>query len=129
VLDDVDGDVRREVVDAVDRLAEADRERLGRGDPDEEAPASPDRRHRDGVEVAQLDSCLTAGALDRRHHGLEVGSARDLGDDAAEAACSSTLLATVSTRRVCPRTMPTPVSSQDVSMPRTRGSSLMRLPS
>src|SRR3954467_3592756 len=38
-------------------------------------------------------------------------------------ACSSTLLATASARRVCPRTMPTPVSSQEVSMPRTRGSS------
>ena len=44
-------------------------------------------------------------------------------------ACSSTLLATVSTSSVWPRTMPTPVSSHDVSMPRTSGSSLMRLPS
>src|SRR6478672_1493831 len=38
-------------------------------------------------------------------------------------ACSSTLLAIASTRRVSPRTMPTPVSSHDVSMPSTRGSS------
>ena len=37
-------------------------------------------------------------------------------------ACSSTLLATASASRVWPRTMPTPVSSHDVSMPRTRGS-------
>src|SRR5690349_561139 len=37
-------------------------------------------------------------------------------------ACSSTLLATASASRVRPRTMPTPVSSQEVSMPRTRGS-------
>src|SRR5688572_5750671 len=41
-------------------------------------------------------------------------------------ACSSTLLATVSASRVWPRTMPTPVSSHEVSMPRTRGSSVMR---
>ena len=32
VLDDVDGDVRGEVVDAVERLAEGDGQRLGRGD-------------------------------------------------------------------------------------------------
>src|SRR5829696_2749360 len=41
-------------------------------------------------------------------------------------ACSSTLLATESASRVWPRTMPTPVSSHEVSMPRTRGSSVMR---
>src|SRR6478735_1259861 len=40
-------------------------------------------------------------------------------------AWSSTLLATVSARRVWPRTMPTPVSSQEVSIPRTSGSSVM----
>src|SRR5689334_21626152 len=40
-------------------------------------------------------------------------------------ACSSTLDATASASRVCPRTIPTPVSSQDVSMPSTRGSSLI----
>src|SRR4051812_8438288 len=40
-------------------------------------------------------------------------------------ACSSTLEATASASRVCPRTMPTPVSSQEVSIPRTNGSSGM----
>ena len=40
-------------------------------------------------------------------------------------ACSSTLLATASASRVWPRTMPTPVSSHEVSMPSTRGPSLM----
>src|SRR5690606_39898684 len=40
-------------------------------------------------------------------------------------ACSSTLEATASARSVVPRTMPTPVSSQEVSMPRTSGSSRM----
>src|SRR5689334_12836913 len=38
-------------------------------------------------------------------------------------ACSSTELATASASRRAPRTIPIPVSSQDVSMPRTRGSS------
>ena len=37
-------------------------------------------------------------------------------------ACSSTLLATASASRVWPRTIPTPVSSQEVSIPRIRGS-------
>ena len=37
-------------------------------------------------------------------------------------ACSSTLEATASASRVWPRTMPTPVSSQEVSMPSTSGS-------
>src|SRR5690349_2272947 len=38
-------------------------------------------------------------------------------------ACSSTLDASASASSVWPRTMPTPVSSQEVSIPRTRGSS------
>src|SRR5690349_11537926 len=38
-------------------------------------------------------------------------------------ACWSTLDASASASRVWPRTMPTPVSSQEVSIPRTRGSS------
>ena len=40
-------------------------------------------------------------------------------------ACSSTELATASASRVVPRTRPTPVSSQDVSMPRTSGASVL----
>ena len=38
-------------------------------------------------------------------------------------ACSSTLLATASASSVVPRTMPTPVSSHEVSMPSTSGPS------
>src|SRR4029453_763621 len=38
-------------------------------------------------------------------------------------ACWSTLEASASASRVWPRTMPTPVSSQEVSIPRTKGSS------
>src|SRR3954452_8608164 len=37
-------------------------------------------------------------------------------------ACSSTLDAIASASSVCPRTIPTPVSSHDVSIPRIRGS-------
>src|SRR5450432_1923920 len=39
-------------------------------------------------------------------------------------ACSSTLLAIAFASNVVPRTMPTPVSSHDVSMPSTNGSSV-----
>ena len=41
VLELVDGDVRGEVVDAVERLAEPDGERLGRGDPDQQRAGQP----------------------------------------------------------------------------------------
>src|SRR5690606_24902439 len=44
-------------------------------------------------------------------------------------ACSSMLDATVLASSVWPRTRPMPVSSQDVSMPRTRGASAIQLPS
>ena len=42
-------------------------------------------------------------------------------------ACVSTLEATASARSVVPRTMPTPVSSQEVSIPSTSGSSAISL--
>src|SRR5687767_9325765 len=42
-------------------------------------------------------------------------------------ACSSTLEATASASRVVPRTTPTPVSSQEVSIPSTSGSSAIDL--
>ena len=44
-------------------------------------------------------------------------------------ACSSTLEATESASRSCPRTSPIPVSSQDVSMPSTSGDAITRAPS
>ncbi len=86
VLDDVDGDVRGQVVDAVDRGAERHGERLGRSDPDEQGSGqSRPGRHGDRVEVAEPDARVAAGPLDRRHHGLEVRPARDLGHDPSEA--------------------------------------------
>ena len=79
VLELVDRDVRGEVVDAVDRLAEPDRERLGGGDADHQragqARAAGDR---DRVDVVQPDAGGLAGPLDRRHHRLEVRAAGDL---------------------------------------------------
>ena len=86
VLDDVDGHVGGEVVDAVEGLGQRDRERLGRGHPDHERPGEPRAgRHRDRVEVVEAHAGVVAGPLDRGNHGLEVGPAGDLGDDAAEA--------------------------------------------
>ena len=86
MLELVDGDVGGEVVDAVDRLAEADRQRLGRGDADEQrAGQAGAAGHGDRVDVVQPDAGGLAGPLDGRHHRLEVGPAGDLGHDAAEA--------------------------------------------
>ena len=85
VLELVDGDVRGEVVDAVERLAEPDREGLGRRDADQQrAGEAGSAGDRDRVDVVQLDAGGLAGPLDRRHHRLEVRPAGDLGHDAAE---------------------------------------------
>ena len=85
VLELVDRHVRGEVVDAVQRLAQPDRERLGRRDTDEQragqARAAGDR---DGVDVVQPQAGGLAGLLDGRDHRLEVGTARHLRYDAAE---------------------------------------------
>ena len=86
VLELVDGDVGGEVVDAVDRLAEPDRQRLGRGDADQQrAGQAGAAGHRDRVDVVQPDAGGLAGPLDGRHHRLEVRPAGHLGHDAAEA--------------------------------------------
>ena len=86
VLELVDRDVGGQVVDAVDRLAEPDRERLGRGDADQQRTGQARTAgHRDRVDVVRADAGGLAGPLDRRHHRLEVGPAGDLGHDAAEA--------------------------------------------
>ncbi len=85
VLELVDGDVGRQVVDAEDRLAQPERERLGRGHADEEgAGQAGPAGHRDRVDVVRPDPGGLAGPLDGRHHRLEVGSAGHLGYDASE---------------------------------------------
>ena len=86
VLQGVDGHVRREVVDAVERLPERHGERLGRGHAHQQRTGQArSGRHGDGVEVGQTHPGLAAGALDGGDHGLEVGPGRDLGHHAAEA--------------------------------------------
>ena len=102
VLDDVDGDVGGEVVDAVQRLAEGDGERLGRGDADQQRAGQPRAgRHRDRVEVAR------AGRPASRQARSIVGTIASRcarlatsGTTPPNRACSSTLLATASTSSV-----------------------------
>ena len=54
VLQLVDGDVRGQVVDPVQRLAQRQRVRLGRGDADQQRAGEPrPRGHRDGVDVVE----------------------------------------------------------------------------
>ena len=127
VLELVDGDVRGEVVHAVERLAEPDRQRLGGGDPDQQragetrARWSPrSRRRRAARRPASSQARSIVGTIASR-------CARDAtsGTTPPNRACSSTLEATASASRVWPRTMPTPVSSHEVSMPSTRGWSVM----
>ena len=85
VLELVDRDVRGEVVDAVQRLAQPEGQRLGGGHPDQQrAGQARAAGHRDRVDVVQPDPGGLAGPLDGRHHRLEVGPAGDLGYDAAE---------------------------------------------
>ena len=67
VLELVDRDVGGEVVDAVQRLAEAQGQRLGAGDPDQQrAGQAGPAGDRDGVDVAQRDAGGLAGPLDGR---------------------------------------------------------------
>ena len=85
VLQLVDGDVRDEVVDAVERLVVGERERLGRRDAHQQrtGEAGP-AGDRDRVDVLHAHAGLGVGLLQRRHHRLEVGPAGDLRHDAAE---------------------------------------------
>ena len=131
VLELVDGDVGGQVVDAVDRLAEPERQRLGRGHADEQCAGQAGAAgHRDRVDVVQADAGGLAGALEGRDHRLEVGPAGDLGHDTAEpGVLLDAARHRVGEQRVARGRCPTPVSSQEVSMPRTRGSSVTTGPS
>ena len=102
VLDDVDGDVRGEVVHAVQRHAEGERERLGRGDADEQRAGQPrPGGHRDRVEVARAGRpprgrpARSSGTIASRCARLATS-----GTTPPKRACSSTLLATASTSSV-----------------------------
>ena len=86
VLQLVDRHVSGEVVDAVDRYAERERERL-RGGHAHEQCAGETRACGDGdrVDVGEPHAGGLARALQSRDHRVEVGAARDLGHHAAEA--------------------------------------------
>ena len=123
VLELVDGDVRGEVVHAVQRLAEAERQRLGRGDPDEQG-AGQARSAGDGdrVDVVQPYAGGLARALDASAPSPRGAPARrPPGRRRRSGRARRRELATASASSVVPRTMPTPVSSHEVSMPSTSG--------
>jgi hypothetical protein len=86
VLQLVDGDVRRQVVDPIERLAQRQRVRLCRGHADQQrtGQAGPGGH---GHRVDVVDRCTGIGQrpVHRRDHRLQMRTGGDLGDDAAEA--------------------------------------------
>ena len=82
----IGGDVPDEVVDGVQRLVEADGERLGGADADHERSGQT-RPARDGhgIHVGEGDAGLGDGCVDRRLQSFEVRPGGDLGHDPAEA--------------------------------------------
>ena len=75
VLELVDGDVGGEVVHAVQRLVEPDRQRLRRGDADQQRTGEPGPAVTARASTSvERDPGGRAGALDGRHHRLEVGA-------------------------------------------------------
>ncbi len=85
VLELVHGDVRGQVIDAVQRLVQRHRVGLRRGDPDQQrAGQAGPGRHGDRVHRGQLLARGREGALHRRDHRLQVGAARHLGHHPAE---------------------------------------------
>jgi hypothetical protein len=79
VFELVDADVRGEVVDAVQRLAQREGVRLGRRDAHQQRARQPrPGRHGDAVEVAGRDPGVLQGALDGGDHRLQVRAAGDL---------------------------------------------------
>ena len=75
-----------QMVDGDQRQALRPRERLRRGDADEQRADQPGpRRDGDRVDVGELDPGVAERLLDHRRDELEVAARRDLGHDAAEA--------------------------------------------
>ena len=85
VLQLVDGDVRGQVIDPVQRLAEPERVGLGRGHPDQQGAGQPGSG-RDGhrVDLAGRDPGGGQRAVEGGEHRLQVGPAGHLGHHAAE---------------------------------------------
>ena len=86
MLERVDGDVRGEMVDPVERHVPGGRVGLGRRDPDEQRPrqARP-RGDGHGVDVARADPGRRQRPVHGRDHRLQVRPGGHLGDHAAEA--------------------------------------------
>jgi hypothetical protein len=123
VLEDVDGDVRGEMVDAVQRSVQRERVGLGGGNPGQERAGQPrPRGDRDGIDVGVRPRRPAPGG---RWGAIASKWARlaTSGTTPPNRTCCSTLFATASASKVAPRTIPTPVSSHEVSMPSTSGSS------
>ena len=85
VLQLVDGDVGGQVVDPVQRLAQREGKRLGRGHPDEQGPGQPrPRGDSHGVDLFRPYSRGRDGPVEGRDHRLQVRPAGHLGHHAAE---------------------------------------------
>jgi hypothetical protein len=130
VLQLVDGDVRGQVVDAVQRLVQRQRVGLGRGEPDQQRAGEP------GPAVTATASMSEAAMPASARARCTVGTmasrwAREAisGTTPPKRSCSAMEVARASASSVCPRTMPTPVSSQEVSKPSTSGSLMWCAPS
>jgi hypothetical protein len=73
VLQQINRDMPDQMVDPVQRLVQCVPERLGAGQADyQRAHQTRPDGHRDTVDFGQINVCRRAGALQRRHHGLEV---------------------------------------------------------
>jgi len=82
----VDGDVRGQVIDSVQRLAEPERVRLGRGHPDQQGAGQPGPRgDGHGVDLAGPDPGGGQRAVESRDHRLQVRPAGHFRHYAAEA--------------------------------------------
>ncbi len=80
------GDMPVQVVDRHERQAAGPRERLGRGEADEQrADQAGPGGDRDAVDVVERDARLLLRLTQDRQHELEVPARGDLGDDAAVA--------------------------------------------
>jgi hypothetical protein len=85
VLQLVHGDVRGQVVNPVQRLAEGERVRLGGGHPDQQGPLQArSGGNGDGVDLGGGDTGLGERALEGRDHRLQVRPAGHLGHHTAE---------------------------------------------
>ena len=85
VLKLVDGDMRGQVIDPVQRLAQREGVRLGRGHPDEQRPGQPrPRGDGHGVDLARPDARGREGPVKGRDHRLQVRPAGHLGHHPAE---------------------------------------------